>query len=1258
MASSGKCRFSIDRGGTFTDVYAETPQGVKVMKLLSVDPANYSDAPREGIRRILDEVYGTSSPKDAVPTENIEWIRMGTTVATNALLERKGAPTALAITSGFHDLLKIGTQARPKIFDLSVVMPELLYSKVVEIEERVRLVHHAEDEAHDGKPYITGASGELVEVLQEPDEAQVRRAVQEVYDAGVRSLAVVLMHSYTYDKHELLVKRVAEEVGMTLVSISSELMPMIKIVPRGLTTCVDAYLTPLIVDYINGFKSGFAGHLEGVSVSFMQSDGGLTDANKFHGFRAILSGPAGGVVGYSQTTYDAETGSPVIGFDMGGTSTDVSRFGGEYEHVFETNCAGVIVQAPQLDITTVAAGGGSICAFKQDRFCVGPESAGAHPGPVCYRKNGKLAVTDANLVLGRIIPDFFPKIFGKEENMPLDSEASLREFEKVTEAVNRSSATRKTPEEVAYGFITVANEAMCRPIRSLTEAKGYSTSDHVLSCFGGAGGQHACAIARSLGMSSVFVHRYSGILSAYGIGLADVVVDEQLPAQQSYTDGCEDISRRVASLRQTVVDKLKAQGFVDSQIQTDDFLNLRYDRTGTSFMIRRPDAPQTFTQAFEENYHREYGFIFQDRGLILDDIRVRGTGKGIPLGKHKIQVSKGAPEALRVHRAYFEGGWRDTPVFRLEGLGAGDSIPGPAIVMQGGSTVIVEPECTALITEFGDIRITVGVSAFKITRQLDPISLSIFSHRFMSIAEQMGRALQRTSISTNIKERLDFSCAIFGPDGGLVANAPHIPVHLGAMGATVREQKAIQGANWKEGDVMVTNHPAVGGSHLPDITVITPVFSGGEAVFYVACRGHHADIGGTTPGSIPPFSKRLVEEGAHIKSFKLVSGGVFQEQGITDLLMAPGKVETLPGEPAMSGTRALPDNLADLQAQVAANQKGIKLMSELITQYGLDVVQAYMGYVQDNAARAVEQLLRDVAASEGAELVASDFMDDGTQIKLNVTIDASEPSAVFDFTGTDPQVYANHNCPSAVVSSAIIYCLRCLVNEDIPLNQGCMNPIKVVIPPNTVLSPDESCAVVGGNVLTSQRVTDIVLQAFNACADSQGDTNNLTFGDDSFGYYETIAGGAGAGPRWVGTSGVHTHMTNTRITDAEILERRYPVLLNRFHLRDGSGGEGHFPGGEGVHRELIFLKDLTVGILSERRAIAPNGRGGGGHGQRGKNTVVRAPVERDASIKEIWSRRTEGAKLNFGGKNAMNVRKGDRLVIATPGGGGWGSAAQ
>eukprot|EP01064_Diplonema_japonicum_P036003 TRINITY_DN7960_c0_g3_i1.p1 TRINITY_DN7960_c0_g3~~TRINITY_DN7960_c0_g3_i1.p1 ORF type:complete len:1253 (+),score=311.12 TRINITY_DN7960_c0_g3_i1:32-3760(+) len=1239
---STKCRFSIDRGGTFTDVYADTPKGVMVMKLLSVDPANYKDAPREGIRRILEKVYGESCDKDKVPTENVEWIRMGTTVATNALLERKGVETALAITSGLKDLLKIGTQARPEIFDLSVTMPELLYTKVIEIDERVRLVPDTEQEG----TFITGASGERVEVLQEPNPDAIRAQITDVYNSGIRSLAVVLMHSYTYNKHELMVRDIAKEVGMSLVSVSSELMPMIKIVPRGLTTCVDGYLTPLITTYINSFKSGFANNLEGVAVSFMQSDGGLTNADKFHGFRAILSGPAGGVVGYSQTTWDTEDKKPVIGFDMGGTSTDVSRFGGEYEHVFETNTAGVIVQAPQLDITTVAAGGGSICSFTQERFKVGPESAGAHPGPVCYRKGGELAVTDANLALGRIIPDFFPKIFGPNEDLPVDREASLAAFKEVAERVNKVSENKLGVEEVAYGFIKVANEAMCRPIRSLTEAKGFSTADHVLSCFGGAGGQHACAIARSLGMDTVFVHRYSGILSAFGIGLADVVVDEQSPAQQVYTNGAKNVEEKLEQLRARSAKKLADDGFEPEQVRFEFFLNLRYDRTGTAIMVKRP-ADGDYIKAFEANYKREYGFTISGRCIMLDDVRVRAIGKSMALSTETIPEATASPVPVLHHKTYFESGWLDTPVYRLENLQANHSIAGPAIIMQGGSTILVEPGCTALITPLGDIKITVSVGSFKITTELNHISLSIFSHRFMSIAEQMGRALQRTSISTNIKERLDFSCALFGPDGGLVANAPHIPVHLGAMGAMVRKQRDMLGDDWKEGDVVVTNHPSVGGSHLPDITVITPVFSGGKAVFYVACRGHHADIGGTTPGSIPPFSKRLIEEGAHIKSFKLVSGGVFQEEGITEILMEPGKHE------GMSGTRALSDNLADLRAQVAANQKGIKLMHELIEQYGLEVVQGYMQYVQDNAATAVKQMLRKIAEREGTVLTACDSMDDGTDIKLKVTIDPEVPRATFDFTGTGAQVYANHNCPSAVVASAIIYCLRCLVDEDIPLNQGCMHPIDIVIQENSLLAPSEKCAVVGGNVLTSQRVTDVVLQAFNACADSQGDTNNLTFGDETFGYYETISGGAGAGRDWDGTSGVHTHMTNTRITDAEIFERRYPVMLSRFHLREGSGGKGNHAGGEGVHREIIFLKKLTVGILSERRAIAPNGRQGGGNGVRGKNTIFEVTPEKLAP--KIWAGRHNGQALNFGAKNSIDVNRGDRLLIETPGGGAWGA---
>ena len=1255
-----KCRFSIDRGGTFTDVYAETPKGVRVIKLLSVDPANYESAPREGIRRILHEIYGNSPTGGKVPVDKIDWIRMGTTVATNALLERKGERTALVITKGFRDLLRIGTQARPAIFDLSVKMPELLYSKVVEIEERVRLVQPNEE---DDSTFVIGTSDERVEVLQAPDEEQVRSELQSLFEDGYRSVAVVLMHSYTFNKHEEIVRKIAKEVGMQFISISSELMPMIKIVSRGLTTCVDAYLTPLIVKYIDDFKSGFDKNLDGVSVSFMQSDGGLTDAKKFHGFKAILSGPAGGAVGYAQTTWDEETKKPVIGFDMGGTSTDVSRFGGTYEHVFETNLAGVTIQCPQLDITTVAAGGGSLCSFEEELYRVGPESAGAHPGPVCYRKGGKLAVTDANLTLGRLIPDLFPKIFGPNENLPLDSDASEAAFKQVASKVSDAEGgVEKSAAEVAFGFIKVANEAMCRPIRSLTEAKGYSTADHVLACFGGAGGQHACAIARSLGMETVFVHRHSGILSAVGIGLADTVVDEQQPAQRIFKDGTDSIEESLSVLRKKVIEKLKNENFSDDEITTEDYLNLRYKGTGTAMMVRRPPGEKDFSFAkeFETNYKREYGFTIPGREIILDDIRLRGVGKGISLSKELITKSTQKPIPMMTHKTYFEEGWRDTPVYQLDKMGATDIVEGPAIIIQGGSTVLIEPECTATVTEYGDIRIKVGVQSFKITKELDHISLSIFSHRFMSIAEQMGRALQRTAISTNIKERLDFSCALFGPDGGLVANAPHIPVHLGAMGAMVKQQKDLLGDSWKEGDVVVTNHPAVGGSHLPDITVITPVFFNGIPVFYVACRGHHADIGGTTPGSIPPFSKRLVEEGAHIESFFLVRNGEFQEKGIIEHLEAPGKIDLGPGEPEMQGSRCISDNLADLRAQVAANQKGINLMSELIKQYSIDVVQAYMGYVQENAATAVRDMLVKVSQTEGTELSAVDHMDDGSEICLKVSIDPSVPTAVFDFEGTSAQVYANHNCPSAVVSSAIIYCLRCLVDKDIPLNQGCMHPIDVRIPKNSFLSPSEECAVVGGNVLTSQRVTDAVLQAFNACADSQGDTNNFTFGDENFGYYETICGGSGAGRTWEGTSGVHTHMTNTRITDAEIFERRYPVMLSRFLLREGTGGAGKHRGGDGAVREIIFLKKLTASILSERRAVAPNGGGGGGNAKRGRNTLVRAAdsskelFNSTPTATELWKRRDEGTKFNFGGKNSTSVSRGDKLIIETPGGGGWG----
>lgn len=1259
--TEGKLRFCIDRGGTFTDVYAEIPghRNGRVLKLLSVDPLNYDDAPVEGIRRILEEFSGEKIPRSSkIPTEKIEWIRMGTTVATNALLERKGEMIAVCVTRGFRDLLQIGNQARPSIFDLTVSKPSNLYEEVVEVDERVELVPENEEENQGGSlPVVKGVSGELVKIVKPLDEEVLKPVLKNLLEKGISCLAVVLMHSYTFPQHEQQVENLALGLGFRHVSISSALSPMVRAVPRGLTATVDAYLTPVIKDYLSGFISKFDEGLGKLNVLFMQSDGGLAPESSFSGHKAILSGPAGGVVGYSQTLFGLETEKPLIGFDMGGTSTDVSRYAGSYEQVLETQIAGAIIQAPQLDINTVAAGGGSKLKFQFGAFQAGPESVGAHPGPVCYRKGGELAITDANLVLGYVIPDYFPSIFGPNEDQPLDVKSTREEFEKLAKNINAyrknqdPSTKDMTVEEIALGFVDVANETMCRPIRQLTEMKGHETKNHALACFGGAGPQHACAIARSLGMKEVLIHKFCGILSAYGMGLANVVEEAQEPYAAVYgTESIFEASQREAVLLRQIKQKLQSQGFKEESISTETYLNLRYEGTDTAIMVKRLIAedgkPIDYATEFVRLFQQEYGFKLVNRNIVICDVRVRGIGVTNILRPQPIEPASGSPIVEGYYKVYFGNGWQETPLYKLEKMGYGHTMSGPAIVMNGNSTVIVEPNCRAIITKYGNIKIEIDspLSSIKISDKVaDVVQLSIFNHRFMGIAEQMGRTLQRTSISTNIKERLDFSCALFDPNGGLVANAPHVPVHLGAMSSTVRWQLNYWSDNLNEGDVLVTNHPSAGGSHLPDITVVTPVFFNGKLVFFVANRGHHAEIGGITPGSMPPFSKSILEEGAAIKAFKLVEKGIFQEQGIIKLLQFPGSDNS---GTKIRGTRRIQDNLSDLHAQVAANQRGIYLVLELIEQYGLETVQAYMNYVQLNAEGAVREMLKSVGrriSSESNEnsvtIEEEDYMDDGSVIHLKLSIDSNKGEAVFDFGGTSAEVYGNWNAPEAVTAAAVIYCIRCLVDVDIPLNQGCLAPVKILIPEGSFLSPSDSAAVVGGNVLTSQRITDVVFTAFQACACSQGCMNNLTFGDDTFGYYETIGGGSGAGPSWEGTSGVQCHMTNTRMTDPEIFEQRYPVILHKFGLRANSGGDGLHRGGDGLLREIEFRRPVTVSILSERRVHAPRGLKGGKDGARGANYILKK----------------DKRKVYLGGKNSVEVFPGEILQIMTPGGGGWGS---
>ncbi|KNC80129.1 5-oxoprolinase, variant [Sphaeroforma arctica JP610] len=1205
---------------------------------------------------------------------------MGTTVATNALLERKGEPFTFVTTKGFKDLLHIGTQSRPNIFDIRVEIPEVLHESVIEVDERVVLQQNEQDGITGEEE--EGVTGDRLIIEKGLDETQVREQLQEVYARGIRSLAVALMHSYTFQTHEKRIEKIAKDIGFTHVSLSSTVMPMAKIVPRGYTACADAYLTPCIKRYVEGFCSGFENGLQGVSVMFMQSDGGMTAMEDFSGARAILSGPAGGVVGYSKAAYydtdkidealeskakkpRLDSPSPVIGFDMGGTSTDVSRFAGSFDHVFETITAGISIQAPQLDINTVAAGGGSRLFFRSGMFVVGPESVGAHPGPVCYRKGGPLAVTDANLLLGRIRADQFPSIFGPNEDLPLDVEGTRAAFTAFTSEINsfnkehyagEGTYTHLSPQDVALGFIKVANEAMCRPIRALTQARGHDTTTHVLACFGGAGGQHACAVARNLGMGRIKIHKYAGILSAYGLSLADVVEEAQEPVSCVYgEDTYSSLRDRMQRLCTEASGVLTAKGFSEDDISLRLFLHMRYEKTDCALMVESPElvdvglrtnwdeiAMGGFATAFLREYKQEFGFVIGARPILIDNVRVRASASVKTHERSTLAANNQSPpdrDSQPHVECYFEGGARSTALYKLSELPPNAVVEGPAIILDQLSTLLVEPHCTAYITDKGNTEIKLGdrgdiAKSRNDGSKVDPIMLGVFSHRFMSIAEQMGRVLQRTSISTNIKERLDFSCALFSPDGGLVANAPHIPVHLGSMQAAIQYQIQQRAAEMRPGDVLVTNHPAAGGSHLPDITVITPIFEkdGNSIVFFVASRGHHSDIGGITPGSMPPHSRTIEDEGVAIKSYFLVREYVFQEEGITQLLTD-------------AKTRNLSDNLSDLQAQVAANNQGISLVQELMQEYGRAYVHAYMYHIQKHAAEAVREMLKQVGrrlAKDGQESVsfsAEDFMDDGSRINLAVSINTTDGTAVFDFNGTTEQVYGNLNAPKSIVYSAVIYCLRCLIREDVPLNQGCLDPVEVIVPDNSLLSPSPHAAVVGGNVLTSQRVVDTIFRAFGAVSASQGCMNNLTLGDDIFGYYETISGGSGAGPGWHGRSGVHTHMTNTRITDPEILEQRYPMILRQFSLRANSGGAGRFRGGDGVIREIEFRRKLTVSLLTERRVTQPYGLDGGQPGARGHNLLIQR----------------NGNRMNMGGKNSFSVCTGDRLRIESPGGGGFGT---
>ena len=1281
--------FAVDRGGTFTDVYCEfypsnDPSSVcyDIHKLLSEDPKSYPDATREGIRRLLEKHTKKTFPKEKpIETSNIRSIRIGTTVATNALLERKGARTALIITKGFRDLLEIGTQARPNIFDLEIKKPENVYEEIYEVDERV-ILKRSNSAVKDVDLFkdaveVESNTNEKLLVLKKPDLGEVETALKQIHEKGIDSVAIVLMHSYMYPAHEQGIKEVCKKIGFGQISASSDLSSRIKIISRGQTACVDAYLNPHLMRYIKEFEKGFdEGIHSTVNLYFMQSDGGLAHVSNFTGMKAILSGPAGGIVGYSLTTYYNKKNSnpqrPVIGFDMGGTSTDVSKYSGEFDHVFNTSIAGVTIAAPQLDINTVAAGGGSRLFFTKGLFKVGPESAGAEPGPVCYRKNGYLAITDANLMLGRLIPKYFPHIFGKDHNESLDAEATRVKLEELTKEINKYYSTENpagksekhlSVHEVAHGFIKVANESMCRPIRALTQARGFDPKNFVLSIFGGAGGQHACAIARELGIKSVFIHKLCGVLSAYGICIADVAKDIEKPAYFEYSeDKVKDLEKDFVELKEKNTKDLKDRGFNDDTIKHTTYLSLRYNGSETSFMISKSpeEEGKSFKELFEAVHKREFGFVQSNRALLIETIRVRSLGHYGGSGKKVRDCSKNTEDSQKSNgepvdhqEAYFADQHGEvkpykTPVYRLEDLGAEAKFDGPAIILNKTGTIVVEPHTSVEIDEDSNVWIQIleydekskaGAKDDEI--KVNPIELSIFAHRFMSIAEQMGKVLERTAISTNIKERLDFSCALFDPDGNLVANAPHLPVHLGSMQEAVKFQIGYLKSDWHEGEVILSNHPQAGGSHLPDCTVITPVYNSGKVVFYVASRGHHADIGGVSPGSMPPLSNTLGQEGIAILSLKIVRDGAFQEEEVVSVLTNSAGHKDAYGEKIV-GTRHLKDNVADFKAQVAANNRGIALVTDLIKEYSLKYVHAYMKFIQANAESSVKEMLYDCSKNHGLKEVDTvhcrDFMDEGAVVDLKLTINRKDKTAIFDFTDSNCEVFGNINTPHSVTRSAIIYSLRCLVNEEIPLNQGCLNPIEIILPKDSLLNPSDKAAVVGGNVLTSQRVTDVVLKAFKACGDSQGCMNNLTFGTDHWGYYETVCGGAGAGPYWHGKSGVHTHMTNTRITDSEVLEKRYPVILRRFEIRDDSGGDGKFVGGNGIVREIEFLEEITVGILSERRVFEPQGIEGGKNAKRGENYLILR----------------DGRKVFFGAKNTTKVQPLTKILVLSPGGGGYG----
>lgn len=1219
----GKWRFWIDRGGTFTDIVAADPDGaIHTHKLLSENPAQYPDAAIAGIRVLLNVPDGAP-----VPTDRIAHIRMGTTVATNALLERKGERTLLVTTRGFGDALRIGYQNRPDLFARAIMLPDMLYEQVVEIDERARA---------DG------------DVVRAPDPDAVRALLQAAYDTGVRAAAIVFMHGYRYPAHEQLVAGLAREIGFTQLSVSHEVSRLIKFVGRGDTTVVDAYLSPILRRYVAQVADALApaagdsqgGDGAGTRLMFMQSNGGLTDARLFQGRDAILSGPAGGVVGAVETAARAGF-DRIIGFDMGGTSTDVSHFSGSYERAFETLVAGVRMRAPMMRIHTVAAGGGSVLSFDGTRMRVGPQSAGADPGPACYRRGGPLTVTDANVMTGKLLPDLFPHLFGPEGNAPPDDAVVRQHFAALADEIGGGIA----PVAVADGFVRIAVENMAQAIKKISVQRGYDVSDYALACFGGAGGQHACLVADALGMQRVILHPLAGVLSAYGMGLADIRAHREQSLDLPLSDEAvatldQAIDRLAASAR----DDVAVQGIPAASISSVHEVNLRYSGADSCLAVQAGSAA-AMRVAFETAHRQQFGFTQPEQQIEIDSVSVEAIGKepivqqagvvqqadvdhtGAGLAGRADDSRAAKPQLLRQTRFFSAGTWHEAPVTRRESFAPGAALQGPAIIVEAHGTIVLEPGWTARSDQEGTLilhRHAALPARQAIGTVADPVMLEIFNNLFMSIAEQMGFTLENTAHSVNIKERLDFSCALFDAEGNLTANAPHMPVHLGSMSESVRAVIAQHGPTMVSGDVFALNAPYAGGTHLPDVTVIAPVFDpeGGEIWFYVAARGHHADIGGLTPGSMPPQSTHVAQEGVLIDNFRLVAGGEFQEKALRTLLTGGRYPARNPDQ-----------NIADLKAQIAACEKGIAELRRMVAHFGRAVVQAYMRHVQDNAEEAVRRVI--------ATLPDSSFtvrLDNGAQIAVAIRPDRVARHAVIDFSGTSAQSGSNFNAPLAVCKAAVLYAFRCMVAADIPLNQGCLKPLDIRVPEGSLLNPVYPAAVVAGNVETSQAITDALFGAFGAMAAAQGTMNNLTFGDARYQYYETIAGGAGAGPGFDGASAVQTHMTNSRLTDPEILESRFPVLLERFAIRRGSGGAGHRCGGEGVVREIRFLSPMAVSILSMRRTTAPFGLQGGSDGAPGENAI----------------RRADGRLEPLAGCDHAQLAAGDAIIIKTPGGGGFG----